>query len=320
MSSCSEAAGAARLVDIATSGTGALDSSPPTPGHRPRAPHGDCRWPPRRQSMPQAGGGRPSTAENSTADHATKATTSRRAWPGNSFSFIVITSSLLSPLMSFACPRVSAAGVAWPTHWGVSSSAPPGGVLGGCSHLFGFSAWMATRGTHQLCRRFEAKAPYNFRCASAASARRTRSQFACRVPSQTSLPQRMTSSRSLDRGGTASSRWVGRPAGSSPGLRLRRQCIARGRLSYDGHGVPAGVSCNVTGSLALCFSPTAMGMPWGLAHGGGDGGHTAATAACPRANCGCALSETISARLQPYSNESSQVSPAFAEVSAKALW
>ena len=182
-----------------------------------------------------------------------------------------------------------------PTRWGVNSSAPAGGVLGGCSgHLFGFSGLDGD--THELtnfCGVFEAS---SVSPSSAFSVRfcgldKPRSLFIImpgtisEVTAATNDVLKISSSdpSPLPGGTSLSMAWAAGNllAGFAP---PDASVSLNESIPYSGSVAPAGVSCHVAGdNVAFCVSPTTMGMPWGLAYedAGADAAvATAVTAAC----------------------------------------
>lgn len=121
-------------------------------------------------------------------------------------------------------------------------------------------------------------------------------------------------------GGKLSMAWAsaGLLAGSAPpdsGVWLNDS------VPYPGH-TAAGVTCKTVGeTLALCTSPTPLGMPWGLGFGPNASAavRMAETAACVGGSCSFSLGATIRARLKPYAEEPAAANGSFAPVMGKAL-
>ena len=215
-------------------------------------------------------------------------------------------------------------GLSWPTRWGVNASAPPGGVLGGCSgHLFGFSGLDGnTSERADLAGFFSLGAtPASFELQFCGKGRLTFSlpskltATAVAVATNDALALQLT-------GGNLTMVWATSSllAGFAPAVWLNDS------TAYTGPAAPPGTACSVTGeNLALCTASSPLGAHWGFAYDpkGADAAvGLAATAACVAgsANCSISLPLLVKARLEPYTSVATQrVHPEFAPVFAKAL-
>lgn len=249
--------------------------------------------------------------------------------------FSALTGKLTLPLRPHASQllllsKAPAATLPWPSAWGVNSSAAPGGVLGGCSgHLFGFSGLDGNTSERAdfvavVETVVAAAPPISFALRFCGLS--TSSTLTISMPGPISNITTATNDVLQLAAGDAqlSMAWAS-------GSLLAGVVPPNSRLAltdsdaYTGDAAPPGVTCRIAGqTLALCTSPTTLGMPWGLAlDSDADAAvRTAATAACTRAPCSFSLDETIEARLAPYAQSAAiaaHIRPEFLPVAGKAL-
>ena len=208
-----------------------------------------------------------------------------------------------------------------PAYWGVNASAPPGGVLGGCSgHLFAFSGLDGnTSESTDFAGVWEHPgSTYDLRFCGLRTSRTL--TFGLAEPVSVTVATNDVIQAGNVPESWMSIAWVNASLlVGTASLHVPMQ-LSDSTMSDVAEG-PTGAACTVTnassGYLAFCRAPTDDAVPWALVLSTTRGAAVAQAAAA--ASNSTILRDALSARLAPYAGLASVGPPEYAALAAKAF-